>query len=162
LAARGRGRDGRSREAARSFPHVDACNPLLQAHPTWARDEHEGRGISTSLTPISGHLAFPPSRSASPRPIWAGARSDTSLVGSGTPWSRNADSRAGLLQGLTGEQPSWEILNPRPRCRILGEARKRGQSWAAEAALNGLSIFSGCSAEAFVLSLRDHLLLGSL
>jgi hypothetical protein len=29
---------------------VDACNPLLQAHPTWARDKHEGRGISTSLS----------------------------------------------------------------------------------------------------------------
>jgi hypothetical protein len=92
LAARGRGRDWRSHKAARSFPHVDACNPLLQAHPTWARDEHEGRGISTSLSPISGLLAFPPSRSASRRPIWAGARGDTSLVGSGTPRSRNADS----------------------------------------------------------------------
>jgi hypothetical protein len=43
-----------------SLTRVDACNPLLQAHPTWARDEHEGRGISTSLTPVSGHLAFPP------------------------------------------------------------------------------------------------------
>jgi hypothetical protein len=43
---------------------VDACNPLLQAHPTWVRDEHEGRGIPTSLTPVSGRLApFPPSRS---------------------------------------------------------------------------------------------------
>jgi hypothetical protein len=39
---------------------VDACNPLLQAHPTWARDEHEGRGIPTSLTPASGRLASPP------------------------------------------------------------------------------------------------------
>jgi hypothetical protein len=46
-----------------SLTRVDACNPLLQAHPTWARDEHEGRGISTSLTPVSGHLASPPSRS---------------------------------------------------------------------------------------------------
>jgi hypothetical protein len=52
-------------------PAWNACNPLLQAHPTWARDEHEGRGISTSLTP-----PFPPSRSASRRPIWAGARGD--------------------------------------------------------------------------------------
>jgi hypothetical protein len=82
----------RSCEAARSLSRVDACNPLLQAHPTWARDEHKGRGISTSLSPISGHLTFPPSRSASRRPIWAGARSDTSLVGLGTPRSRNADS----------------------------------------------------------------------
>jgi hypothetical protein len=24
---------------------ADACNPLLQAHPTWARDKHEGRGF---------------------------------------------------------------------------------------------------------------------
>jgi hypothetical protein len=47
-----------------SLSRVDACNPLLQVHPTWARDEHEGRGIPTSLTPVSGRLApFPPSRS---------------------------------------------------------------------------------------------------
>ncbi len=44
-----------------SLTRVDACNPLLQAHPTWARDEHEGRGIPTSLTPVSGRLTpFPP------------------------------------------------------------------------------------------------------
>jgi hypothetical protein len=43
-----------------SLSHVDACNPLLQAHPTWARDEHEGRGIPTSLEPASGRLASPP------------------------------------------------------------------------------------------------------
>jgi hypothetical protein len=36
---------------------VDACNPLLQAHPTWARDKHEGRGIPP-LTPVS--LRLPP------------------------------------------------------------------------------------------------------
>jgi hypothetical protein len=52
-------------------PAWNACNPLLQAHPTWARDEHEGHGISTSLTP-----PFPPSRSASRRPIWVVARDD--------------------------------------------------------------------------------------
>jgi hypothetical protein len=43
-----------------SLSRVDACNPLLQAHPTWARDEHEGRGIPTSLTLVSGRLASPP------------------------------------------------------------------------------------------------------
>jgi hypothetical protein len=47
----------RSREAARSLSRVDACNPLLQAHSTWARDKREGRGISTSL---SLRLPFPP------------------------------------------------------------------------------------------------------
>jgi hypothetical protein len=49
----------RSLGAARSLSCVDACNPLLQAHPTWARDEHEDRGISTSLTPVSGRLTSP-------------------------------------------------------------------------------------------------------
>jgi hypothetical protein len=43
-----------------SLSRVDACNPLLQAHSTWARDEHEGRGILTSLTPVSGRPASPP------------------------------------------------------------------------------------------------------
>jgi hypothetical protein len=84
LAARGRGRDRRSREVARSLSRVDACNPLLQAHPTWAWDEHEGRGIPTSLTPDSSHLS-PPSRSASCRPIWAGARGDIHSSALGPP-----------------------------------------------------------------------------
>jgi hypothetical protein len=35
---------------------------------------------------------FPPSRSVSRRPIWAGARGDNSLVGPGTPRGRNADN----------------------------------------------------------------------
>jgi hypothetical protein len=39
---------------------VDACNPLLQAHPTWVRDEHEGRGIPTSLASVSGRLLASP------------------------------------------------------------------------------------------------------
>jgi hypothetical protein len=76
----------RSLEAARSLSRVDACNPLLQAHPTWARDEHEGRGIPTSLTPVSGRLALPPSRSPSPSRLthlgWGMRRH--SLVGPGT------------------------------------------------------------------------------
>jgi hypothetical protein len=62
---------------------VDACNPLLQAHPTWARDKHEGRGFHLSRLSPSGF--FPPSRSVSHRPIWAGARGDNLLVGPGTP-----------------------------------------------------------------------------
>jgi hypothetical protein len=62
---------------------VDACNPLLQAHPTWARDKHEGRGIPP-LTPVSLRLP-PPLRSVSRRPMWVGARGDNLLVGPGTP-----------------------------------------------------------------------------
>jgi hypothetical protein len=38
-----RGRDGACKPLVPS--HVDACNPLLQAHPTWAQDKHEGRGF---------------------------------------------------------------------------------------------------------------------
>jgi hypothetical protein len=92
LVARGRGRDTRSLEAAHSLSRVDACNPLLQAHPTWARDEHEGRGIPTSLTPVSGRLALPPSRSASRSTHLGWGTRRHSLVGSGTPRSRNADT----------------------------------------------------------------------
>jgi hypothetical protein len=92
LAARGRGRDRRSLGAARSLSRVDACNPLLQAHPTWARDEHEGRGIPTSLTPVSGRLALPPSRSPSCSTHLGWGTRRHSLVGPGTPRSRNADT----------------------------------------------------------------------
>jgi hypothetical protein len=54
LAARG-GRDGACRPLAPS--HADACNPLLQAHPTWARDKHEGHGLPLLRLSPSG---FPP------------------------------------------------------------------------------------------------------
>jgi hypothetical protein len=50
---------------------VDACNPLLQAHPTWARDKHEGRGISTS------HARLPPAAF----PLRALSRTDPSGLG---------------------------------------------------------------------------------
>jgi hypothetical protein len=77
----------RSREATRSFPRVDACNPLLQAHPTWARDEHEGHRISTSLTPISGHLTSP---------LRARPRVDPSGLGHATTLHSSAQGPPGL------------------------------------------------------------------
>jgi hypothetical protein len=96
---------------------VDACNPLLQAHPTWARDKHEGRGIPP-LTPVSLRLP-PPSRSISRRPIWAGARGDNLLVGPGTPRIRNADTSHhmwayGVAQydNTIGCQPIKKTLSP--------------------------------------------------
>jgi hypothetical protein len=92
LAARGR--TGQALARGRSLPPAwNACNPLLQAHPTWAWDKHEGRGISTSHARLPP-AAFPPSRSVSRRPIWAGARGDNLLVGPGTPQSQNADNTA--------------------------------------------------------------------
>jgi hypothetical protein len=88
LAARGR--MGRHAHKPLALSHADACNSLLQAHPTWARDKHEGRGFP--LLRMSPSDFFPPSRSISRRPIWAGARGDNLLVGPGTPWVRNADN----------------------------------------------------------------------
>jgi hypothetical protein len=47
-----------------ALSHADACNPLLQAHPTWARDKHEGRGFPfhaclppAPFPPFTLHLA---------------------------------------------------------------------------------------------------------
>jgi hypothetical protein len=71
----GVGRAGKDGTGARVRPlapsRVDACNPLLQAHPTWARDKHEGRGISTS------HARLPPAAS----PLRAPSRADPSGLG---------------------------------------------------------------------------------
>jgi hypothetical protein len=78
-----------------SLTRVDACNPLLQAHPTWARDEHEGRGIpiSLSLSPDSALLApFPPFALAHALDPSGLGHAAHSLVGLGTPRSRNADN----------------------------------------------------------------------
>jgi hypothetical protein len=81
LAARGR--TGRRSRKPLVPSRVDACNPVLQAHPTWARDKHEGHRFPLLRLSPSGF--FPPSRSVSRRPIWAGARGNNLLVGPGTP-----------------------------------------------------------------------------
>jgi hypothetical protein len=60
-----------------------------------------GRGTNTKAAgfpPLSRPSPFPHSRSVSRRPIWAGARGDISLVGPGTPRSRNADTSGGPLE----------------------------------------------------------------
>jgi hypothetical protein len=61
-------------------------------HPTWARDEHEGRGTSTSLTLGSGRLASPPFALAHALDPSGLGHAAHSLVGLGTPLSRNADN----------------------------------------------------------------------
>jgi hypothetical protein len=73
-------------------PAWTLVTPLLQAHPTWARDEHEGRGTSTSLTLDSGHLASPPFALAHALDPSGLGHAAHSLVGLGTPLSRNADN----------------------------------------------------------------------
>jgi hypothetical protein len=93
-----RGRTGRRSRKPLAPSRVDACNPLLQAHPTCARDKHEGHGFPLLRLSPSGF--FPPSHSVSHRPIWAGARGDNLLVGPGTPRVRNTDRRNTLLPGV--------------------------------------------------------------
>jgi hypothetical protein len=69
---------------------VDACNPLLQAHPTWARDKHEGRGISTSLSPA----AFSPLRAPS--------RADPSGLGHAATFHSSVQGPPGLETPTVG------------------------------------------------------------
>jgi hypothetical protein len=107
LAARGRGRDWRSREAARSLPRGTLVTP-------YCKRTRPGRGTNMKaagfppLSRPSPAAFFPPSRSASRRSIWAGARGDISLVGPGTTRSRNADKMlvsAGVIREVT--YPEW-------------------------------------------------------
>jgi hypothetical protein len=57
LAARKR--TGRRVHASRSL-HADACNPLLQVHPTWARDNTKAAGFPfLRLSPSSFPLRAP-------------------------------------------------------------------------------------------------------
>jgi hypothetical protein len=48
--------DGTARAGLSPPSHADACNPLLQAHPTWAQDNTKVAGFP--FTPVS--LWFPP------------------------------------------------------------------------------------------------------
>jgi hypothetical protein len=80
-------RTGQALSWGRSLPSPawTLVTPLLQAHPTWARDEHEGRGTSTSLTLGSGHLASPPFALAHALDPSGLGHAAHSLVGLGTP-----------------------------------------------------------------------------
>jgi hypothetical protein len=65
----GEGRDGAHKPLALS--HADTCNPLLQAHSTWARDKHEGRGFPLLRLSPSGSIS----------PLRAPSRADPSGLG---------------------------------------------------------------------------------
>jgi hypothetical protein len=81
---------------------VDACNPLLQAHLTWARDEHEGRRISTSLTPASGDLTSP---------LRARPRADPSGLGHAATFHSSAQGPPVLKRRHNESISSLKILN---------------------------------------------------
>jgi hypothetical protein len=78
-------RDNGPAHKALALSHANACNPLLQAHPSaLGAGQHEDRGFPFTV--------LPPLCPVSRRPIWAGTRSDNLLVSPGTPRGRNTDS----------------------------------------------------------------------
>ena len=86
-----RGRTGRRSRKPLAPSRVDTCNPLLQAHPTWARDKHEGRGFPLLRLSPSGSIS----------PLRTPSRADPSGLGhaatiyssvQGPPRGRNADN----------------------------------------------------------------------
>jgi hypothetical protein len=109
-------RTGQALSWGRSLPSPawTLVTPLLQAHPTWAQDEHEGRGTSTSLTPVSGHLASPPFALAHALDPSGLGHAAHSLVGLGTPRSRNADTSTPTVPDPTvrGEHFPFDLLPP--------------------------------------------------
>jgi hypothetical protein len=69
---------------------VDACNPLLQAHLTRARDKHEGRWISTSHARLPPAVFPPFALCLAPTHLGWGTRRQFTRR-SRDPRSRNAD-----------------------------------------------------------------------
>jgi hypothetical protein len=91
-----------------------APSPAWTLVTPYCKRTQPGRGTNTKAAgfpppSLSGCL-FPPSRSVSRRPIWAGARGDISLVGPGTPRSRNADTVVHL--GFDGNWTSSPHTQP--------------------------------------------------
>ena len=89
-----RGRTGWRTVSLSLSPSRTLVTPLLQAHPTWAQGNTKAAGFPFACF-------FPPSCSASRQPIWAGSRSDNSLVGPGTPRGRNADTSDEVVEVAT-------------------------------------------------------------
>jgi hypothetical protein len=115
LAARGNG-----------TAHISlSLSPTRTLVTPYFKRTRPGRGTNTKAASFPFHvglpLAFPPSRSVSRRPIWAGARDDNLLVGPGTPRGRNADRSSvpnlegnhapDRLQWLSGGAPDCPVCH---------------------------------------------------
>jgi hypothetical protein len=108
------GRTGRREHKPLAPSHADACNPLLQAHPTWARDKHEGHGFPfLRLSPS----VFPPFvlRLAPTHLSW-GTRRQFTRRSRDPPRGRNADNILWLPGKIT---PFSTIKTTNPRTRAL-------------------------------------------
>jgi hypothetical protein len=83
-----RGEDGTTRAGLSLSPTRTLVTP-------YCKRTRPGRGTTRrpQVSPLRlSPSGFPPSRSVSRRPIWAGAHDDNLLVGPGTPRGRNADN----------------------------------------------------------------------
>jgi hypothetical protein len=109
---------------------VDACNPLLQAHPTWARDEHEGRGIPTSLTPVSGCLSSP---------LRAQPRADPSGLGHAATFHSSAQGPPGLETPTLPSRFAGNLNAPRISVfnRLGSSSGARGSRFPVTASSSG-------------------------
>jgi hypothetical protein len=99
-----RGRDGACKPLAPS--HADACNPLLQAHPTWAQDKHEGRGF-----PLYARLLVSPLRAPS--------RADPSGLGHAATIYSSVQGPPGV-ETPTGRTTKVETILDRPLAPYRG------------------------------------------
>jgi hypothetical protein len=102
----GEGRDGAHKPLALS--HADACNPLLQAHPTWARDKHEGRGFPLLRLSPSGFPPPPFALRLAPTHLGWGTRRQFTRRSRDPPGSRRRQIciARGCLRGCGGRAPS--------------------------------------------------------
>jgi hypothetical protein len=123
------GKDGTALAQGRSLP------PTWTLVTPYCKRTRPGRGANTKAAGSTSHACLPPaafsppSRSASRRPIWAGARGDDSLVGPGTPRvlkHRQLARQVGTCCVLTNSFPSssrWAVSsnhsNP-GRCSVSG------------------------------------------
>jgi hypothetical protein len=75
-----------------------SLSPAWTLVTPYCKRTRPGRGANTKAAGSTSHACLPPaailppSRFASRRPIWAGARGDDLLVGLGTPGFQNTDS----------------------------------------------------------------------
>jgi hypothetical protein len=104
---RGEGRDG-ARTGPLAPSCVDACNPLLQAHPTWARDKHEGRGFHLSRLSPSGFSS----------PLRAPSRADPSGLG-------HAATIYSSVQGPPGFETPTRLKKMKEKFKKMSHLKRR-------------------------------------
>jgi hypothetical protein len=109
-----RGRTGRHALRPLAPSLADACNPLLQAHSTWARDKHEGRGFPLLRLSPSGSVPLRAPSRADPSGLGHAAIIYSSVQGPPgveTPTIWYADELISRASTTTAV-PAWQIGAP--------------------------------------------------